>query len=172
VTLLSPALPLLGAPRPTAGLLGSIAIELVAVACLLVGVRAMDARRRRRAPDGTLFLAGAAIAYDSLARQGGIRDEELRGPVRRPVQTHSGTIVLTTLELTWRPDSYSRRHGGRRVAIPLARVRWAEATPRVFGLGSLLVVGCDDATQIRFITRSRPDRLRRALRRAGLMVSR
>lgn len=156
------------------GLAWSLGAEALAVVLVAVTVAIRDGRRRRQVPEGTLYQAGAAVDADALARQGALRNASPLGdrdPIRRPVHTYSGTILLTPGELSWRPDSYSRRHGGRRLVLPLGRVRWAEAHPRLGGLGSLLAIGFDDATQIRFVARGRPDHARGAFARAGIRVT-
>jgi hypothetical protein len=151
----------------------SVALELAVVAGLVAVVAARDVRRRRQAGPGTLLVTGGAVGFATLARHGAVRDlTRHRGPVRRPVRTHSGTIAISHRELSWRPDSYSRRHGGRTLVIPLNDIRWAEARPRVFGLGSLLILGFPDGSQIRFVAWGKAQKLKGALRAAGVVVSR
>jgi hypothetical protein len=151
----------------------SVALELAVVAGIVTLVAARDLRRRRQAGPGTLLVTGGAVGFETLARHGAVRDlTRHRGPIRRPVRTHSGTIAISHRELSWRPDSYSRRHGGRALAIPLREIRWAEARPRVFGLGSLLILGLPDASQVRFVAWGKAQKLKAALRAAGVVVSR
>ena len=56
--------------------------------------------------------------------------------------------------------------------IPLQYVRSAQAAPRVFGLGSMLTVGFEDGSQVRFVTRGGARGVQAALQRAGLLASR
>ncbi|MGH2717441.1 MAG: hypothetical protein ACRDJU_02525, partial [Actinomycetota bacterium] len=106
---------------------------------------------------------------ETLAFLGATNDPERhRGPLRRVVQTHSGTVVLSPEQLSWRPDAYSRRHGGRGVVIPLQYIQHADVVPRVFGLSSVLVVGFEDGSQVRFVTLGGVHGLREALLRIGL----
>jgi hypothetical protein len=127
-------------------------------------------QQRRRAPAGTLFTAPAVIRWKDLARYGARRQTLERTPFRRPVAAYSGRLILTRETLVWKPDSYSRRHGGRSLVIPVSAVTWAKAQPRVFGLGALSVLGLRDGTDVALVTRGRPSGLRQGLTQAGVSL--
>lgn len=147
----------------------SVLAEVAVVAALGLLVTVRDSRRARDAAPGTVLVRGGAVTLDTLARLGATSDPSRhRGPLRRVVRTHSGTVAFTPEELSWRPDAYSRRHGGRGVVIPLEYVRRAEAIPRVFGMGSLLMVEFEDGSQVQFVTLGRAGGLQATLQRLGL----
>ena len=151
----------------------SVAAEVVALALVVGAARGFDAARNRQAPKGTLFAGAGALSLDALARRGGLQpDAGRRRGLQRPVGTHSGRLFISTEELVWRPDSYSRRHGGRRIAIPFSTVRWTEVAPRLFRMSCVLAIGLDDGTQTRFIVRGGPGRLAGVLHHLGVLLPR
>lgn len=146
-------------------------VELGLLALLIGAPALISVQRRRQSPPGTLFSAASGIAWRDLARYGAFRPgPPEHSPFRRPVHTHSGRVALTPDSLTFRPDAYSRRHGGRSLVIPVAAVDWVEALPRMFGMSCLAVFGLRDATTLQVVTRGRAARLRQALGRAGVPV--
>lgn len=150
------------------GTLLSAAIELAVVGAVILAVHLHSLWRRRQAPTGTLFTAPAVIRWKDLARYGARRQTLERTLFRRPVPAYSGRVTLTRETLIWKPDSYSRRHGGRSLVIPVSAVTWAKAQRRLFGLGALSVLGLRDGTDLEFVTRGGPSALRQALTRAGV----
>lgn len=154
-------------------LLLSIGAEAVVLVLIAGAARGLDAAQTRQAPPGTLFAGPGALSLDALARRGGLQpDAARRRGLQRPVGTHSGRLYISAEELTWRPDSYSRRHGARRIAIPLATLRWAEVAPRLFRLSCVLALGLNDGTQTRFVVRGSPARLALVLKRLGVLLPR
>lgn len=154
-------------------LLLSVGLEVVAVLLVAGAARGLDSARNRQAPKGTLFAGAGALSLDALARRGGLQpDAGGRRGLQRPVGTHSGRLFISAAELAWRPDSYSRRHGGRRISIPFSTVRWTEVTPRLLRLSCVLAVGLDDGTQTRFIVRGGTERLAQALHHLGVLLPR
>lgn len=152
------------------GTLISAAAELAVLAAISTPMYLFSVQQRRRAPAGALFTAPAVIRWRDLARYGARRQTVERTPLRRPVSAYSGRVILTRETLVWKPDSYSRRHGGRSLVIPVSAVTWAKTEPRVFGLGAWWVLGLRDGTDLELVTRGGPGGLLKALRGAGVSV--
>ncbi|HEU5001665.1 MAG TPA: hypothetical protein VFW71_02655 [Actinomycetota bacterium] len=151
----------------------SVGAEVVLVALVAGTARGLDAARNARGPKGTLFACPGALSLDALVRRGGLQpDASRRRGMQRPVGTYSGRLYISTEELAWRPDSYSRRHGGRRISIAFASVRWAEVVPRLFRMSCVLAVGLDDGTQTRLVVRGGPAPLARVLHQLGVLLPR